>query len=113
MMLMDGLTEAPLFLLPGVLQGLDSLVSALPAEQSPRGTGCVANVQPLQTKLPLLEMQRALNRVPKMLPLQQQPRHFRCSRVQKQRVKGGKYQIGLVPLIRPCLNTICAQPVLQ
>lgn len=60
-MLMDGLTKAPLFLLPGVLQGLDSLVSAFPAEQSPRCAGCIVNVQFLQMKLPwllTLEIQR-------------------------------------------------------
>lgn len=60
-MLMDGLTKAPLFLLPDVLQGLDSLVSAFPAEQSPRRAGCIANVQLLQMKLPwllTLEIQR-------------------------------------------------------
>lgn len=73
-MLMDGLRKAPLFLLPGVLQGLDSLVSAFPAEQSPRRAGCAVNLQILQMKLPgllMLEMQGETNKVLKML-LQQQ-----------------------------------------
>lgn len=71
MILMNDLTKALLFfLLPVVLQGLDSFVSALPSEETQCCTGCVADIQVLQMKLLLLltlEMQSTLNRPLKML----------------------------------------------
>lgn len=68
MMLMDDLTKT---LLPVVLQGLHSFVSALFSEESRCCTGCIVDVQALQMKLLLLlmlEMQRALSRALKTLP---------------------------------------------